>query len=288
MAEISAKLVKQLRDKTGAGMGDCKKALVESDGDMDAAIEYLRIKGAASASKRADKAANEGIIFAGVSDDCKKAAIVEINCETDFVARNDEFVKYSNIVGNSLLNNDISTLEELMNSKTEDNDTVQGIHNEILSKFSEKVEIARFESIKTNGTVAAYVHAGSKLAVLVEVDQDGLSEHSKALMRDIAMQVVAMSPQFVNRDEVDQTTLQKEVEIYKQQALDAGKKDEIAEKIAQGRLEKYFTENCLIEQAFVKDGNKTVNDVVKEMEEDSGKDIKILRFIRYSLGEVSE
>lgn len=288
MADISAKLVKELRDKTGAGMGDCKKALVEADGDMDAAIEILRKKGAASASKRADKAANEGIIFAGTNSANNKGVIIEINCETDFVARNEEFIKYSETVGKAFVDNDINSIEELMKLNTEDGTTIEAIHNEILGKFSEKVEFARFETIKSDGFVAAYVHAGSKLGVLVEINESEIDESSQAIVRDIAMQIAAMNPSYIDRSEVDNVTLGKEKEIYKQQALDSGKKEEIAERIAQGRLEKFYNENCLIEQAFVKDGNKTVTDIIKEIDDATGKSVKVLKFVRYSLGETTE
>lgn len=284
MAEISALMVKDLRDKTGAGMADCKKALVESDGDTNLAIEILRKKGAASAAKRADKSANEGMIAANVSNDAKTAAIIEINCETDFVARNAEFVNYVNTVAGALLENKVSSTEELY--KLNFNGTViENLHNEILAKFSEKIEARRFDRWTTDGFLAAYMHAGSKLAVLIDISTPSLNEEAQGLVRDIAMQIAAMNPQFIYRSEVDQATLNKELEIYKQQAIDQGKKEELAEKIAQGRLEKFYTESCLVEQAFVKDGNMTVADVLKKISELSGGEAKVNRFLRYALGE---
>jgi elongation factor Ts len=287
MSAISPQMVKELRDKTGAGMADCKKALTEAEGDMKLAIEVLRKKGAASAAKRADKVANEGIIAARTTADGKKAIIVEINCETDFVARNAEFEAYTNNVADALINNNISSTEELMQINV-DGETIEALHNEILAKFSEKIGINRFQYINTDGYVADYIHAGSKLGVLVEIACTSINDEAKVLVRDIAMQVAAMSPSYVNRTEVDNATLEKEKEIYKQQALDQGKKEEIAERIAQGRLDKFYTENCLIEQTFVKDPNKTITDVVNEIAKLTGGDVAVKSFVRVALGESTE
>lgn len=284
MAEITPQMVKSLRDKTGAGMADCKKALTEAEGDMNSAIEILRKKGAASASKRADRVANEGVIVARTSEDSKLAAIVEVNCETDFVARNAEFETYVNKVADALMSNEVSSLDDLLKISV-GSDTIEGLHNEILAKFSEKIEIRRFERIKTEGTIATYIHAGSKLAVVIETSAPSLNENAFAMVRDIAMQIAAMNPQFVDRTEVDQATLDKEKEIYIQQAIDSGKKEDIAIKIAEGKLEKFYQEQCLVEQAFVKDGNKTVADVVKDIAAEVGADVRIISFRRYFLGE---
>ncbi|PKL86570.1 MAG: elongation factor Ts [Ignavibacteriae bacterium HGW-Ignavibacteriae-1] len=284
MAEISALMVKDLRDKTGAGMADCKKALVEADGDITIAIEVLRKRGAASAAKRADKIANEGMIVAVSKNDNKNAVMVEVNCETDFVARNQEFDDFVSIVANALLNNNITNVDELMKVSV-DGDSVEGLYNSILSKFSEKIEIRKFEHWTSEGFISTYIHAGNKLAVLLDVAITNVNDKAVASIRDIAMQIAAMNPQFIDRSQVDQTTLDKEVEIYKQQAIDSGKKPDIAEKIAQGKLDKFFTENCLIEQAFVKDGSISVNDVIKQISELTGSEVKINRFARYALGE---
>lgn len=284
MADITPKMVKELRDKTGAGMGDCKKALVESEGDMQEAIEILRKKGAASAAKRADRSAKEGLIVALTNDDGSKAAITEVNCETDFVAKNEEFVDYANKVAEAVLNSDAANYDDLM-KVTIGSDTLQGIHNEILAKFSENIGIRRFERLQSEGFISAYIHAGSKLAVLVEVSESNLSDSSRALVRDIAMQVAAMSPMFISRDDVSRELVDKELEIYRQQAVDSGKKEDIADKIAQGRLNKYFQEQCLLEQAFVKDSNMIIKDVLKQISEETGKEVKVLSFKRFFLGE---
>lgn len=284
MAQITPTMVKDLREKTGAGMGDCKKALTETDGNMQEAIEYLRKKGAASAAKRADKIANEGTIFAGTAENGKKAAIVEINCETDFVAMNEDFTNFLNQVGKALLDNNVTSNDELMKLSV-GNDTIEGLYNEILAKFSERIEISRFQQFQSEGFVASYIHAGNKLGVLVETTAQSMNDEAEAKVRDIAMQIAAMNPMFVDRTEVDNVTLEKEKEIYKTQAIESGKKEEIAERIAQGRLEKFYTESCLIEQSFVKDNSKTITDVLQEISELTGSEVKIVKFVRYALGE---
>ncbi|MBX3043606.1 MAG: elongation factor Ts [Candidatus Kapabacteria bacterium] len=285
MADISASMVKDLRDKTGAGMADCKKALVDADGDMNLAIDILRKKGAASAAKRADKSANEGMIVVNTSEDGKVAAILEINCETDFVARNQEFIDYVNTVAGAFLNNDVNNAEDLY-KLSHNGSSLINMHNDILAKFSERIEARRLARWKSEGFISGYIHAGNKLGVMIDISASSLNDEAQALVRDIAMQIAAMNPQFVDRSQVDTTTLEKEIEIYKQQAIEQGKKEEIAEKIAQGRLEKFFTENCLIEQAFVKDGSLNVSDVLKKISEITGTDVKVNRFLRFALGEL--
>lgn len=284
MANITPMMVKELREKTSAGMGNCKKALVDSDGNMEKAIDTLRKKGAASAAKRADRTANEGTIASKTSADGKIAAMVEVNSETDFVAINREFVDYVQKLADIILEKDINSIEELL-KETFGNDTVEDLHNEILAKFSEKIEIRRLDKMVTDGYISSYVHAGNKLAVLVEVSKSDLSDSAKRLVRDIAMQVAAMNPQFIGRGDVNEDTVSKEKEIYYQVAIDEGKKPEIADRIASGKLEKFFTEQCLLEQAFVKDGNKNIKDVVQEISDDAGQEVKILSFKRFYLGE---
>jgi elongation factor Ts len=247
-------------------------------------LKFFAKKGAASAAKRADRVASEGIIATRLSEDRKLAAIVEVNCETDFVARNAEFESYVNKVADALLGNEINNVDELMKIQV-NGDTIEGIHNEILAKFGEKIDIRRFERIKTEGSIATYNHAGNKLAVVIEVSAPNLNDTAFALLRDIAMQIAAMNPQFIDRNDVDQATLAKEKEIYVQQAIDSGKPADIADRIATGKLEKFYQEQCLVEQAFVKDANITVGDVVKEISNIVGSEVKILSFRRYLLGE---
>lgn len=281
---ITAQDVKSLRDRTGAGMADCKKALEEAGGDMDGAIEILRKKGAATAAKRADKAANEGVISTAVSDDRHRAAIVEVNCETDFVARNEEFSSFTRNLAAHVLNNEPADMDSLLASEMEGK-TVQTWLNELLGKFSERIEIKRFDVVKTEGGIVAdYVHNGDKLAVLVELT-DGDTETTGSLGRDIAMQIAAMNPSYVRREHVPESVLDKEREIYREQVLNEGKKPEFADKIINGRIEKYFADACLMEQTFVKDSTKLIRDVLDDLSKNSGRDISVVRFMRYNLGE---
>lgn len=280
MAEITAKQVKELRDKTGAGMADCKKALVEANGDMEAAIDELRKKGAASAAKRADKEANEGMVLAITSDDNKKGALVQVTCETDFVARNDEFTDFVSEMAKSTLENGYSTAEELLKAKASNGTPFEDYHKDILAKFSERIEIGAVKMVETEGSVAAYNHGGNKLGVLVVVNKDGLSDEQGDIIRDVAMQVAAMNPVAVSRNDVDSSLLEKEKEIYIQQAKEDGKPDDIAEKVAMGRVQKFYKENCLLEQVFVKDSSKTVEQVVKEINPDA----TVVSFERVAIG----
>ena len=283
MSNITPQMVKTLREKTGAGMADCKKALEENNGNMDESIDYLRKKGAASAAKRAEREAKEGAIVARTSKDGKNAILVEINSETDFVAKNAGFVEYTQAAADALITSNVSTVEELMKISI-NGTTVENLHNDVLAKFSEKIEVRRIKRISSQGYIESYVHAGGKLAVLVEVSCDKMNEKGKILLRDIAMQIAAMNPIHVDKSDVSQETLAKEKEIYVEQAIAEGKKPEIAERIATGRIEKYYEDFCLMQQNFVKDGNKLVADVVAEIAKDCGCDLKVLSFVRYTLG----
>jgi len=284
MATITPQMVKDLRERTGAGMAECKKALEHSEGSMEGAIEFLRKRGAASAEKRADRNANEGMVVALSSSDLKEAAIVEVNCETDFVARNEEFVQFVDSIASTVLSSKAADENQVWNSSV-GGKTLGNLRDEILAKFSEKIELRRFSVVsQPSGYVASYIHPGNKLAVLVEFNQP-LSDAGKVLARDIAMQIAAMRPIAVSREGVDTAVLEKEIEIYKDKALAEGKKPEIAEKIAQGQLNKFYQENCLLEQAFVKDSKMTVNDVVAQIGKESGNDVTITAFKRFALGE---
>ena len=284
MAQITPQMVKELREKTGAGMGDCKKALTETDGVMNAAIDYLRKKGAASASKRADRTANEGSIGVLTDENNQTAVFLEVVCETDFVARNEGFQEFVNQATKVFLNSDAETMDDLLKLRVAD-DTVEELFNELLAKFSERIEIKRAEKMKTDGYFSAYIHAGNKLAVIVEISAANPNEKAASLVRDIAMQIAAMNPQFISRDDVAKDVIEKEIEIYKEMAVKEGKPENIAERIANGKLEKFFQENCLLEQTFVKDSNKLVKDVVDEISKEMGQDVKINSFKRVFLGE---
>jgi len=284
MAQISAQLVQELRTKTGAGMGDCKQALVEANGDMQAAIEILRKKGIDTAAKRSDRASNEGIISIKATDDSKTIVMVEVNCETDFVARNQEFVNFSNLLVDVVLQNKPKTIDELLSIKV-NNDTVSGLFNEILAKFNEKIQIKRFETLTTDGFFSSYIHAGSKLAVILELNISNPDNNTKVKIRDIAMQIAAMNPLFIDRNNVSEDVINKEKEIYREVLLKEGKNPNFLDRIIEGKLEKFYQEKCLLEQVFVKDSSKTVTDVLNDISKNIGQEVKVLMFKRYTLGD---
>ena len=280
---ISLDDIKTLRARTGAGMADCKKALEEADGDMDGAIDILRKKGAATAAKRADKAADEGVIATAVNGDNTAAAVAEINCETDFVARNEEFTAFADKLAELVLEENPQGEAELM-AGTIDGTSVEQHLNDLLAKFSERIEVRRFDRISTeDGYISEYVHSGARLAVLVELTGiDNSSEKAADLSRDVAMQVAAMNPLHVNRDEVSSDILEKEKEIYREQLAAENKPEEILERIISGRIEKYYEQNVLVEQSFVKDSAKSVQEVLTE---EAGENVTVKRFLRFNLGE---
>lgn len=283
---ISAKLVSQLREKTGAGMMDCKKALEETGGDFDKAIEFLRKKGAAVAAKRAEKAANEGIVLSKLSEDAKSGALVELNCETDFVARSEDFTKFANKLVAHILANDFSNQNDLLESKL-DSITVKESLDELIGKVGEKVVISRFAKINVdNGVLIDYIHPGSRLAVVVKfLAQNPVTPEFNLIAKDIAMQIAAMRPIAISRDQINKEILDKEVEIYKEQARQEGKPEQIAQKIAEGRLNKFFKEVCLLEQEFVKDNSKVIGDLLNEYNSKFNNNVTIAEFFRYHLGD---
>ncbi|MDW8374714.1 MAG: translation elongation factor Ts [Ignavibacteriales bacterium] len=283
MMAISAALVNELRKKTGAGMMDCKKALEESNGDFDKAIEYLRKKGAAVAAKRADKVANEGLIATKVSENNNYGVIVEVNCETDFVAKSEDFVNFVNHIVNKAVESKVFNVEELV----EKNPDVTVLLNEVMGKVGEKTEIRRLAAFNVeNGFVVDYLHTGSKLGVLVCFENvNSITPELTSLAKDISMQVAAMNPICVYREDVPKDLIEKEIEIYKEMARREGKPENILDKIAQGRLNKYYQENCLIEQAFVRDNTKTIGDLISDFNKNHNTQIRISQFKRFQLGE---
>jgi len=282
---ITAAQVNELRQKTGAGMMDCKKALTEANGNFEKAIEILRKKGASVASKRADKSANEGIVVAKISDDHKKAAIIEVNCETDFVAKSDDFVKLANEIVETTFNSEISNAQELLGSNKSLSDKVV----DVMGKVGEKIEISRVLTEKAdNGLIVDYIHMGSKLGVLVKFDNvTANSEELVEIGKNIAMQVAAMNPICVYREEVPTETIEKEIDIYKELARKEGKPENILEKIATGKLNKFYSENCLFEQAYIKDStsSKTVGNLIEDYNKKNNSQSKISLFKRFHLGD---
>ena len=280
---ITAQQVNELRKKTGAGMMDCKKALTETNGDMEKAIEVLRKKGAAVAAKRAERSANEGLVITKISDDKKFGSIAEINCETDFVAKNDDFVALANEVIESAFENKADSVEVLFEKKP-------GLKNkvtELLGKIGEKIEVSRVASESAaNGILVDYIHMGSKLGVLIKFENvTGAEDDLYKLGKDFAMQVAAMNPISVYREEIPKETIEKEIEIYKELARKEGKPDNILDKIATGKLNKFYQENCLSEQTFIKDNSKSVGDMIKEFNKTHSSDVKISLFHRFHLGD---
>lgn len=282
---ITAKSVKELRDKTGAGMMDCKKALTETNGDVEKAIEVLREKGLAAAAKKAGRTAAEGIVKTFVSEDGKNASIVEVNCETDFVAANEEFVSFAEKVAELAANSSATTVEELLNEKLGDA-TVQETLTALVAKLGENMTVRRFEKLSVeNGAIESYIHGGGRIGVLVEVSTEGDSNVAKEVAKEVCMQVAAANPLFLNRESVDQEAIEKEKEIYRVQALNEGKPENIVEKMVMGRIQKYFKEVCLVDQVWVKDGDKTITKLLEEKSKEAGSPISITRFVRYERGE---
>lgn len=279
---ITAVQVNDLRQRTGAGMMDCKRALEEANGDIQKAIEILRKKGASVAAKRAEKSANEGLIVTKVSEDKKSATILEINCETDFVAKSEDFVNLAKFVIDAAHKNKPKNVEELLK-----NSDVQDKLNDVLGKVGEKIEISRFDFMEANdGLLVDYIHMGSKLGVLIKFEDVKTGNDELYLIgKDIAMQVAAMNPISVRREDVPKAVVDKEIEIYKELAKKEGKPEQMLEKIAMGRLNKFFQENVLLEQAFIKDNSKTVGDLLKEFNTKRSSDTKVNRFDRFHLGD---
>ncbi len=273
---VTANLVKELREKTGAGMMDCKKVLTETDGDMEKAAELLRERGITKAAKKSGRIAAEGLVAAYVTDDKKTGAVIEVNAETDFVAKNEEFVKFVNNIVRQVALNNPSDVESLLNEKyiEDETKTVSEILTDKIATIGENMSIRRFARFTSNGMVEKYIHGEGKIGVLVSME--GADE---SLAKDICMQIAAARPEFLDRNAIPQERVSKEMEILKAQAMNEGKPAEIAEKMVQGRIGKFYGEICLVDQAFVKDPNIKVSDLV------SSKGAKILEFARIEKGE---
>lgn len=283
--EVSIELVKKLREKTGAGIADCKKALVESGGDIEKAIEYLRKKGAATSQKRSDRIAKEGLIFAKASPGASEAAIVEINCETDFVARSDAFQKMAGLILDSVFAAKTGDINSLLGFKASGGNTVKQEIDGTTASVGEKVELKRAEYFTASGGFyCTYNHMGNKVASLIELTGK-LSDEGVQLGNDLAMQVVAMKPITIDRSGVSPEMIEKEKEIYRTLAINEGKPENIADRIANNKVEKFYEENCLVEQEFVKESGKTVKDVIKAVSTVSGSEYKVKTMVRYQLGE---
>jgi len=277
MANITAADVNKLRQMTGAGMMDCKKALVESDGDFEKAVDFLRKKGQKVASNRADRAANEGLVYAKVSPDNKKAIAVLISCETDFVAKSTDFIKFANDVADYAIVQTPKTIEELRSANLNGR-TVQDNLTDIIGKIGEKMEVARYELIEAE-RVFVYNHPGNRLATIVGFNKDKV-QNIDQVGKEIAMQIAAMNPVAIDKENVDAATIAREIEIGKEQARQEGKPEDMLEKIALGKLNKFYKESTLLNQEFVRDNKKTVGQYLTETD----KDLKVTAFKRLMLG----
>ena len=285
---ITASMVKELREMTGAGMMDCKKALNETNGDMDAAIEFLRKNGEAKAVKKAGRIAAEGIVMAEVRDD-KTAAIVEVNSETDFVAKNAEFQGFVKAVVNQAIGSDSKDMDSFMaEAWNEDaSKTVKDALTEKIAVIGENLNIRRFEKLESDGCIVAYIHGGGRIGVLVEADTDVVNDEIKTCLKNVAMQVAAMSPKYVSRQEVAQDYLDHEKEILLAQAKKENpeKPDNIIEKMIIGRLNKELKEICLLDQVYVQDSDLTVAKYVDKVAKENGANVTVTKFVRFETGE---
>ncbi len=286
---VSMQDVKKLREMTGAGMLDCKKALEEAEGDLEKAKEILRKKGLAKAEKKASRETKEGIIYALLSEDRKKGVLIELNCETDFVARNEEFKALAQDIANH-----IAQVDENSNKEGEADEiltqpffkdgskTVGDLIKEAVAKIGENIRLSRFCRYDTDGFLHSYIHGGGRIGVLLDFSAPELSEEVLRLVQDVAMQIAAMRPEFVSVDSIPGEVLDKEREILREQTRAEGKPEHILDKIVEGKLRKFYQEKVLLEQAFIKDDKKSVGKVINE----SGLGVDIKRFCRFELGGV--
>lgn len=284
---FTAKDVKELREKTGCGMMDCKKALTSSNGDMEKAIDFLREKGLAAAAKKSSRIAAEGLAMAYTNEDSSVGVAIEVNSETDFVAKNADFQAFVKLCAETVMKQKPASVEELLAAKTENGQTIEAALQEKILVIGENIKIRRFERLE--GVVASYVHAGGKIGVLVKFDVADKSvasgEAFKTFAKDIAMQVAAASPAYLKREEVPAEVLEHEKKILKEQIVQGGAPEKVADKILEGKIGKYYKEVCLVDQPFVKDGHMSVADYAKNVSKELGTEIKIDAFVRFEKGQ---
>lgn len=290
---VTAAQINELRKSTGAGMLDCKKALEETGGEFEKAVDFLRTKGLAAAAKKAGRTATEGMVAAFVSDDLKSGVLLEINSETDFVAKNETFQTFVASIGQHILATSPADVEAML-AQTFNGDTsktVQTYVNGSISIIGENIQIRRFAKfdVTGDGCIGSYIHAGGKIGVLVQIASPAITAANKDLLqgflRDVAMHTAAAAPAFTSRDQVPTDVLDREKEVYRAKAKESGKPDAIIEKIIDGQINKYYADICLIEQAFVKDTDKTIQQVAKECGANTGGTVSITKFERFVLGE---
>ena len=282
---VTAALVKELRERTGAGMMDCKKALVETDGDIEKAIDYLREKGIMKAQKKAGRIAAEGLVRVAFGEGNKTASIVEVNSETDFVAKNEEFIEFVEDLAKEVLVKGNMPMEQFMAEPFAEG-TVQETLTAKVAKIGENLSIRRFAKVEEDGVVyVGYTHGGGRIGVIVGIKTDAAADEIAAVGKDVAMQVASMNPKFVNEDGVDPEYLENEKKILTEQVLNEGKKPEMVERIVAGKIKKELKEVCLLDQPFVKDGDVSVQQYVANAAKEIGKDMEVVSMIRYEVGE---
>ncbi|MBQ1436930.1 MAG: elongation factor Ts [Ruminococcus sp.] len=285
MAAFTAQDVKALREKTGCGMMDCKKALVQADGDMDKAIDFLREQGLAKQAKKASRIAAEGVAYATTSDDNSVGVVIEVNAETDFVAKNDSFMEFVKACAATVIEQNPADVEALLALQAAGSDkTVAELLQEKVLTIGENIQIRRFERME--GACVAYVHAGGKIGVLVNFNTDLTAKPEfVAYGKDVAMQIAALNTPYLTRDDVPAEVIDHEKEVMRQQVINEGKPEAIADKIVMGKINKYYKENCLVDQEFVKDNKLTVAQYTKNTAKELGGNIDIVKFVRFEKGE---
>lgn len=286
MAAVTAALVKELREITGAGMMDCKKALVESEGDIERAIEILREKGLSKAAKKSDRIAAMGLVRIAYAEGGKGAALVEVNSETDFVAKNDDFVNFVEKIAEITLENDVKDVEGLKSVKYSDENSVLEELTAKIATIGENLSIRRFEKFDQDGVVyTGYIHTNGMIGVVIGLETEATVEEVSVVGKDIAMQVASMNPKFLDRSFVDADYIAHEREILRNLVLNEGKPENMVDKIVDGKIEKELRDVCLMSQKFVKNGELTVAQYVEEAAKELGKDIKVVSMARYEVGE---
>ncbi len=279
MAEFGMDEIKKLRERTGAGVMDCKEALKEEDGDIEAAIDHLREKGMTEAAKR-DSVAAEGLIRVIVDDDRKKGLICEINSETDFVAKNDEFIDLVDELSQKLFSSSCETVEEFLESPLDDNEdneekTIQVKIREVAASMGENIRLRRFEKMNTEGYLVGYLHQGSQIGTLIEFT----GEEDLHAAKNVAMHIAASAPRYIDREDVPEDDIEREKKVYREQMLNQGKPEDIIDNIVEGKLDKFYTQICLLEQEYVRDPDKSVGAYLEE------KGLNVEQFVRYEVGE---
>ena len=285
---ITAAMVKELREVSGAGMMDCKKALTATEGDMDKAMEFLREKGLATAQKKAGRIAAEGIVMLNVSEDGKKAVAVEVNAETDFVAKNEKFRGYVAQVAEQAMDTTAADVEGFLAEpwKFDTNETVGEELAHQIATIGENMNIRRFQQVKEeNGFVASYTHMGGKIGVLVDVETDVVNDDLKEMAKNVAMQIAALNTPYLNESEVPAEIIEHEKEVMRQQVINEGKPEQIADKIVMGKIGKFYKENCLLDQEFVKDNKINIKQYTQNTAKELGGSIEIKKFVRFEKGE---